>query len=331
MRPSTMSNPFIIAELSANHGGSLERALRTVEAAAAAGADAVKLQTWSQMCLPGYVIESGPWAGRELADLYREAKTPWAWHKPIFDRCRELGLVGFSTPFDVEALLFLEELGCPIYKVASFEITDLPLIRRIARTGKPMMISTGMATNDEIVDAIDAADTDQMLTLLKCTSSYPAPFDSLHLATVADIKRRFHRVGLSDHTLGHTAAVAAVALGATVIEKHFTLSRADGGPDAAFSAEPAEFAALVQACRDAHAALGAVHYGPTDAERGSLQFRRGLWVVRDLKAGEAITEQHVRSLRPARGLAPKHLPEVIGRTCITDVPCGTPLSWEMLA
>lgn len=326
------SEPFIIAELSGNHLGSLDRAMRLVQAAADAGADAVKLQTWWQMALPGYVIESGPWAGKDLADLYDECATPWEWHKPIFDRCRELGMVGFSSVFDGPSLIFLEDLGCPIYKIASFEITDLPLIRRVAQTGKPMIISTGMAGHDEIQDACDAAGACADLTLLKCTSAYPAPLSGVNLAAMQSLTTfpRCTAAGLSDHALGITAAVAAVALGATVIEKHLTLSRADGGPDAGFSAEPHEFAAMVKACREAHEALGTVRYGPTDAERGSLQFRRSLWAAQDIKAGELITAENVRSLRPALGIPPRELQNVLGKVAKRDVPRGTPLAWDML-
>lgn len=326
-----VARPFIIAELSCNHLGSLDRAMRLVQAAADAGADAVKLQTWWQMALPGYVIESGPWAGRDLAALYDECATPWEWHKPIFDRCRELGMVGFSSVFDVESLEFLESLGCPIYKIASFEIIDLPLIRAVAATGKPMIISTGMATHDEIQDAATAAEGVD-LTLLRCVSAYPAPLSAANLWSMTALGTFpcCTAYGLSDHTLGTTAAIAAVALGATVIEKHLTLSRADGGPDASFSAEPDEFAAMVKACREAHQALGSVHYGPTEAERGSLQFRRGLWITRDVKAGDELTPDNVRSLRPALGLPPRELPNVMGKRLKVDVPRGTPLSWDML-
>lgn len=304
-----LSKPTFIAELSANHLGSFDRAMRLVDAAYAAGATAVKLQTWSQIALPGYTIHSGPWAGRDLAALYEECRTPWEWHAPLFARCRELGMVGFSSVFDTEALVFLESIGCPMYKVASFEITDLPLIRAIAQTGKPIIISTGMATMREIAEAWQAAIGCKDRMILKCTSSYPAPFAACNLRTIPHMREQFGNVGLSDHTIGFSAAVAAVALGATLIEKHLTLSRADGGPDAGFSSEPHEFYTMVKACREAADALGSVHYGPTEAERCSMIFRRGLWALQDIKAGEPITTQNARSLRPASGMNPDY------RTC----------------
>lgn len=326
-----MREPFLIAELSANHLGSLDRALAIVDAAADAGADAVKIQTWSQMCVPGYVIKDGPWAGRELSDLYREAETPWDWHGKIFDRCKERGIIGFSTPFDHEALLFLEQFDLPMYKVASFEITDLPLIEAIARRGRPMLISTGMATWEEIEAAYDTALNYTKVTLLRCSSAYPAPPSSLNLSSLITWWCEGYPFGFSDHTLGHTAAVMAVALGATVIEKHLTLLRSDGGPDAAFSAEPHELAELVKACRDAHQALGDRHFGPTDAELPQLQFRRGLWAVQAIPEGGEITAQNVKSLRPAGFIEPFKLPDILGRKVNRMITAGTPITWEMLA
>lgn len=270
--------PWIVAELSANHLGSLERALRLVDAARDAGADAVKLQTFTpeQMAELGTVLESGPWAGRSLVDLYREAHTPREWHCPLFDRAREMGLVAFSSVFHPDDVDFLETLGCPIYKIASSEVTDHALIRHAARTGKPLIISTGMATHDEILAAAIAADYSPHLTLLKCTSAYPADASEANLTTMQWLTAipRCRAFGLSDHTLGIGVAVAATALGASVIEKHLTLSRADGGPDAAFSMEPHEFAQMVTECRRAAAAIGEVRYGPTESEASSLPLRR---------------------------------------------------------
>lgn len=329
--------PFIIAEMSCNHLGSLDRALAIVDAAADSGADAVKLQTWSELSIDTRPLTSGPWAGRSLADLYRECRTPWEWYAPIFARCRERGIEGFTSVFDRAALDFLEEQhDCQRYKIASFEITDLPLIKAVAATGKPMIISTGMATYGEIVDAWHAARTSQWepeITLLRCASAYPAPPSACNLTAMVDLDRErlaCVSVGLSDHTLGSTAAIVATALGATVIEKHLTLSRADGGPDAGFSAEPAEFKAMVRACREAKEALGEVHYGPTESEQSSLQYRRSLWVVEDIPTGKEVTARNVRSLRPADGIPAKHMPEVIGRKVRAAVSRGTPLSWEML-
>lgn len=273
-----MSKPFIIAELSANHLGDYQRAVRLVEAAAEAGADAVKLQTFTpeQMVHAGVVIKSGPWAGREALSLYREAHTPREWHRPLFDLARSLGIEAFSSVFHPDDVEFLESLGCPRYKIASFELTDLDLIRCAAHTGKPIIISTGMATEEEILRAAVAADASTHLTLLKCTSAYPAPESEINLAAMQRLTSfpRCRAFGLSDHTLGIGVAVAAAALGATVIEKHLTLSRADGGPDAAFSMEPAEFAQLVTECRRAEQAVGHVRYGPTAGEAAHLSLRR---------------------------------------------------------
>jgi sialic acid synthase SpsE len=299
-----MSRPLVCAELSANHLGSLERALRIVDAAAEAGADLFKLQTWTpgRMCIDReYTLDHGPWAGRRLFDLYEEAFLPWGWHRPIFDRARALGMVPFSAAFDWEAVDFLETLGVDRHKCASFELTDLPLIRYMASKGKRMILSTGMATQPNITDAIFAATTRNRLTLLKCTSAYPASLEAANLRTLAEWLPGC-KTGLSDHTLGHDAAVVATALGATYIEKHLTLSRADGGPDAAFSSEPHEFAAMVQAVRRAHAAIGEVRYGPQPGEDPTL--RRSLWVLRDVHEGEALRlGDNVVTARPALGLA----------------------------
>jgi len=333
--------PFIIAEMSGNHNQSLERALEIVAAAARAGAHGLKLQTYTadtmtlDLAEREFVVSDpqSPWRGRTLYDLYREAHTPWAWHGEIFERARALGLVPFSTPFDESAVAFLERLGCPCYKIASFENTDLPLIRAAAATGKPLIISTGMASAEEIGEAVQAARSAgcRDLVLLKCTSTYPAPPESTNVLTIPRMRELFGcEVGLSDHTMGVGVAVASVALGATVIEKHFTLRRADGGVDSAFSMEPEEMAQLVQETRRAWSALGEVRFGPTEAERESVRFRRSLYIVRDARAGEVLTKDHVRAIRPALGLAPKHLDEVLGRRLAVDVRQGTPLRWELL-
>ena len=333
--------PYVIAEMSGNHNGSLDRALAIVEACAKAGADAVKLQTYTPDTMtldsrePAFVVRDpgGPWDGRSLYELYLDAQTPWEWHEPIFKRCRELGLGSFSTPFDRTAVDFLERLGVPAYKVASFENIDLPLIRLVARTGKPVIISTGMATFVEIGEAVDAARGAGAggLILLKCTSVYPAPPENSNLATIPDLRARFGTLtGISDHTLGIGAAVAAAALGAVVIEKHVTLSRAEGGVDAAFSLEPHELKALVEESRRAAQSVGSVTYGPGPKEKESIRFRRSLWIVRDLEAGEALDAENVRSLRPAGGLPPKNLDTVIGRHLKKSVKRGTPLTEDLL-
>ena len=334
--------PFVIAEMSGNHNQSLDRALAIVEAAARAGAQALKLQTYTADTMTldlrrdGFVIEdpASPWRGESLYELYGKAHTPWDWHAPIFERCRALGMVGFSTPFDATAVDFLEKLGVPCYKIASFEVVDLALIRRAAATGKPLFVSTGMASEAEIGEAVAAARAAgcRDLVLLKCTSSYPAlPADS-NLAAIRDMRARYGcEVGLSDHTLGLGAAVASVALGAVAIEKHLTLSRREGGVDAAFSLEPEELAQLVREARGAREAVGRVRYGPAEAEKPSLVFRRSLYVVRDMKAGETFSAENLRAIRPGYGLAPKHLPAFLGRTASRDVARGTPLDWELLA
>jgi pseudaminic acid synthase len=333
--------PFVIAEMSGNHNRSLDRALAIVDAAADAGVDALKLQTYSPDTMTIDLDErefhiadpASPWSGTSLYRLYGEASTPWDWHAPLFERARARGLVAFSTPFDASAVAFLESLGVPCYKIASFENTDLPLIRRVAATGKPLIISTGMASHAELDETVatarDAGCRD--LVLLKCTSTYPASPEQTNLATIPDLRARFGcEIGLSDHTLGTEVAVAAVALGATVIEKHLTLARADGGVDSTFSMEPAEMAQLVVASRRAWQALGTVSYGPTEAERPSLQFRRSLYVVQDLKAGDALTGDNVRAIRPGLGLPPKHLDDVLGRRAAVDIRRGTPLAWELV-
>jgi pseudaminic acid synthase len=330
--------PYVIAELSANHNGSLETALRMVDAAKAAGAAAVKLQTYRPDTITldcdsePFRIRGGLWNGRTLYELYREAHMPWAWHEPLFERARSLGIAMFSSPFDTTAVDLLERLGAPAYKIASFEAVDLPLIRYVARTGKPMIISTGMADAREMGEALEAARSAgcRDLALLHCVSGYPAPAADYNLRTIEDMRRRFGVViGLSDHTLDNATAIASVALGASLIEKHFTLDRRGGGPDDSFSLEPAEMAAL---CRDTLAAwqaLGRVDYGRQPSEQGNAQFRRSLYFVKPLQAGQRVTEDAVRSVRPGFGLAPKHLDEVIGRTLARDVQFATPVSWDL--
>lgn len=333
--------PFIIAEMSGNHNQSLERALAIVEAAARAGAHALKIQTYTADTMT-LDIDNGEfriddpgslWRGKSLYKLYQEAYTPWEWHKPIFDRCRELGMIGFSTPFDETAVDYLESLAVPCYKIASFEMTDLPLIRKVAATGKPMIISTGMAAIAEIDETVRAARDAgcQNIILLKCTSTYPAsPADS-NLATIPHMRELFKcPVGLSDHTLGLGVAIAGVALGATVIEKHFTLARAEGGVDAAFSLEPAEFAQLVDETHRAWQALGAIHYGQTGAEKKSLVFRRSLYVAEDMRAGDTFTPDNLRIIRPGKGLPPKYYDVFLGKKIARPAVKGTPVSWELL-
>lgn len=333
--------PFIIAEMSGNHNQSLERALAIVDAAAAAGVDALKIQTYTADTMT-LDIDTGEffiadkdslWEGESLYHLYEKAYTPWEWHKPIFDRCREVGILGFSTPFDDTAVDFLEKLSVPFYKIASFENVDLPLVKKVAKTGKPIIVSTGMTTVAELDDLVRTARENgcEDLTLLKCTSSYPASPQGTNLRTIPHMQELFHcRVGLSDHTLGIGAAVASIALGATVIEKHFTLSRAEGGVDAAFSLEPAEMSQLVEECRAAYEALGEIGYMVQEQEKKSLAFRRSLYVAEDMKAGEAFTEKNLRRIRPGLGLAPKYYDIILGRRVNKDVERGTPVQWELM-
>lgn len=333
--------PFIIAEMSGNHNQSLERALGIVEAAAKTGAHALKIQTYTPDTMTLDLDErefhiSDPkslWAGSSLYKLYSEAYTPWEWHKPIFERARELGIIPFSTPFDDTAVDLLESLGVPCYKIASFENTDLPLIRRVAATGKPMIISTGMASIAELDDTVQAARAAgcKDLILLKCTSTYPATPENTNILTIPHLRELFGcEVGLSDHTMGIGVSVASVSLGASVIEKHFTLSRADGGVDSAFSMEPAEMAQLVVETERAWRSLGKVSYGPTEAEKKSLQYRRSLYVVKDVKAGDVLSAESVRSIRPGLGLPTKYLDIVIGKAVRTNVKRGTALTWDLL-
>lgn len=331
--------PFVICELSGNHNGSLDRALDMLDAAATTGCDAVKLQTYTPDTItldsdrPDFLITEGLWAGRRLHELYAEAYTPYEWHPVLFERAARLGVTLFSTPFDDTAVDLLESLGAPAYKIASFEAVDLPLIARVAATGKPMIISTGLASLDEIGEAVETARTGgcDQLVLLHCVSSYPAPVEEANVRTVPDLAARFGVVGgLSDHTPGSAASVAAVALGACVIEKHFTLARADGGPDASFSLEPAEFASLVRDCKDAWRALGRVHYDALGSEAAAAGHRRSLYVSADVRAGELLTPANIRSVRPGYGLAPKHLPQVMGRRAARDLAMGEALAWTML-
>jgi N-acetylneuraminate synthase len=334
--------PYLIAEMSGNHNQSLDRALAIVDAAAGAGADAVKLQTYTAATMtlnvraPGFVIDDPKslWAGRQLYDLYQEAHTPWEWHAPIMERAARRGLHCFSTPFDETAVDFLESLHVPAYKIASFENTDLPLIRKVAATGKPMIVSTGMASLAEIDEAVRAARAGgcRELVLLKCTSTYPATPENTNLRTIAHLREAFGcEAGLSDHTMGCGVAVAALAFGATVIEKHFTLRRADGGVDAAFSLEPEEFKLLRVESERAWQGLGGVVYGGTQAEEKSRVFRRTLYIARDMRAGETLTPDNLRIVRPGFGLPPKHYETLLGKRINRDASAGTPLSWELLA
>jgi pseudaminic acid synthase len=330
--------PFIIAEMSGNHNQSLEKALAIVDAAAAAGAHAIKLQTYTPdtMTLAGaYTItdENSLWQGRELYELYQEAYTPWEWHQTLFDRAREKGMLAFSSPFDETAVDFLESLDVPCYKIASFENTDLPLLKKVAATGKPVIMSTGVANLSDIDEAVRTlrAHGCEDIILLKCTSTYPSSPENTNLRTIPHLSQLFHcPVGLSDHTMGIGASVAAVALGASVVEKHFTLSRAEGGVDAAFSLEPQELQALVAESERAFLALGYIQYGVQQAEQKSRLFKRSIYVSRDLAAGEAFTRDNIRVVRPGIGLAPKYYDQVLGKEAKTAIKAGTPLTWDLL-
>ena len=330
--------PFVIAELSGNHNRSLDRALALIDAAADAGADAVKLQTYTADTItidhdgPGFRIEGGLWDGRTLHDLYAEASTPYEWHAALFERARSRGVIAFSSPFDETAVELLESLDAPAFKIASFEAVDLPLIARAARSGKPLIVSTGMTSPREIAEAIEAARAaGAPVALLHCVSAYPASYADANLRMIPRLAADFGCVaGLSDHTPGTAAAVAAVALGACIIEKHFTLDRADGGPDAAFSLEPAELAGLVADCRDAWEALGGADYKRGEIESSNKQFRRSLYVTRDVRKGAVLTPSDVRSIRPGYGLEPKRLPEVLGRVAARDLTRGEPFALEMI-
>ena len=334
-----MSKTFIVAELSANHGHKLEVALESVRAAKEAGADAVKIQTYTADTITlncdanDFKVKGTLWDGRTLYDLYQEAYTPWEWHQAIFDEAKKSGLICFSTPFDKTAIDFLEDLGNPIMKIASFEITDIPLIEYAAKKGKPMVISTGIAMPEDIELAVktckDAGNDD--ITLLKCTSSYPAPIEDANLMTMVDMKERYGvKVGLSDHTLGYDVAVAAVALGATLVEKHFILNRSIGGPDAAFSMEIGEFASMVKSIRNVEKAIGDVVYPKDPTKIKGREFSRSLYVAKDIKAGDMFTEENVRSVRPGFGAHPKHLTEVIGRKATRNLDKGERFNLDMV-
>lgn len=331
--------PYVIAELSANHNGKLETALNLVEEAKKAGVDAVKLQTYKPDTITldndgdDFKICGGLWSGRTLYELYEEAHMPWSWHKPLFDHARELGITIFSSPFDTTAIDLLENLNAPAYKIASFEAVDIPLIKYAASTKKPMIISTGMANVEEIAEAIEAAREGgcKELAVLHCVSGYPAPEEDYNLRTIPDMVKRFGLVtGLSDHTLNIATAIASVALGASIIEKHFTLNRNGGGPDDSFSLEPSEMVALCQGVKTAWAALGAIDYGCKSSERSNIKFRRSLYFVKDMRTGDVITSDCVRSIRPGYGLAPKHLANILGAKLQCDVVSGTAVTWQVL-
>jgi len=333
--------PFIIAEMSGNHNQSLERALEIVDAAANSGAHAIKLQTYTADTMtldvdqPGFTIydDKSLWKGKTLYNLYQEAHTPWEWHGPIFEFAKKIGIIAFSTPFDDSSVDYLEKLNVPCYKIASFENTDLPLIQKVAATGKPIIVSTGMASIAELDETVRTIRStgNRNIVLLKCTSSYPASPRDTNLLTIPHLREMFNcEVGLSDHTLGVGVPVASVALGASVIEKHFTLNRADGGVDSAFSMEPSEFAQMVTETEKARLAIGQVNYSLSEAEKKSLKFRRSLYIVQDLKAGDILTQENVRAIRPGLGLPTKYLGIVMGKIVKHDVERGTALDWGLL-
>jgi pseudaminic acid synthase len=332
-------SPYVIAEMSANHNGNIETACKLIEAAKQAGADAVKLQTYRPDTITldfdsdDFRIQGGLWDGRTLFDLYQEAHMPWDWHAPLFAHARKHGITIFSSPFDNTAIDLLEDLNAPAYKIASFEAVDLPLIKYAASTGKPIIISTGMADAEEIQEAIDAAREGgcKELAILHCVSGYPAPAEDYNLRTIPDMIQRFGLVtGLSDHTLDNNTAITSVALGASIIEKHFTLDRSGGGPDDSFSLEPTELAALCHGAKTAWSALGRVDYGRKSSEQGNVKFRRSLYFVKDMRAGEVITDDCIRSVRPGYGLQPKYLNDALGRQVSSKVKFGTPLSFDLI-
>jgi len=332
--------PYVIAEMSANHNGDLQNALNIVDQATKTGADAIKLQTYRPDTITldcdsaEFKIEGGLWGGRTLYDLYEEAHMPWEWHKPLFEHARKRRITMFSSPFDNTAVDLLEDLNAPAYKIASFEAVDLPLIRYVASTGKPMIISTGMANAEEIAEAIDAARGGgcKELAILHCVSGYPAPPQDYNLRIIPDMIQRFGLVtGLSDHTIDNTTAIASVALGGSIIEKHFTLNREGGGPDDAFSLEPAELKALCEGAKTSWEALGTVDYGQKSSEQGNVKFRRSLYFIRDLAQGQIVTKDDVRSVRPGYGLPPKMLCSILGRTVVNDVPANTPVKENLMS
>lgn len=338
---SKSHKPFIIAEMSGNHNQSLERAFEIVDAAAATGADALKLQTYTADTMTldrsdnEFFIEdkNSLWEGESLYNLYKKAYTPWDWHKPIIERCKQKGIICFSTPFDLSSVEFLEGLNMPAYKIASFENIDLPLIRAVAKTGKPIIVSTGMATVSEIHDIVETIrkEGNEQFVLLKCTSTYPATPENTNIVTIPHMRELFRcEVGLSDHTMGVGVAVASIALGATVVEKHFTLSRADGGVDSAFSLEPKELDDLVKETERAWKSIGSVSYGPTEAEKKSLVYRRSIYISKDVKSGDIIGPENVKIIRPGLGLAPKYFDIIIGRKFKKDSLMGTPLDWKLI-
>jgi N-acetylneuraminate synthase len=334
--------PFIIAEMSGNHNHSLERALQIVEAASKAGVHALKLQTYTADTMTLDISEgdfyiddpNSLWHGKSLYELYQQAYTPWEWHEPIFDKCRELGLIYFSTPFDFTAVDFLEELDVPCYKIASFENTDIPLLKKVAKTGKPVIMSTGMATLEELEESVQTIKDNgcKDIILLKCTSSYPASPANANILTIPDMKQKFPdcEIGLSDHTMGIGVSIASVALGSTIIEKHFTLSRNDGGVDAVFSMEPDEMKLLVDEVEKAWLSLGKASYELTEKEKASMIFRRSLYIAKNIKAGEVFTEKNLRSIRPGLGLKPKYYEQIFGKKAKIDIKKGTPSSWDLI-
>jgi pseudaminic acid synthase len=331
--------PYIVAEMSANHNKDFSRAMEIIKAAQEAGADAVKLQTYTPDTITidcdnkYFRIKGTPWQGKKLYELYEEAYTPWDWQPELMRVANDLGLDFFSTPFDGSAVDFLEKMKVPAYKVASFEIVDIPLLRKIARTGKPIILSTGMATLDEIRESVETVmdEGNQKIALLRCVSAYPAPPDEMNLRTIPHLAETFGvPVGISDHTLGSAVAIAAVSLGACIVEKHLTLSRSDSGPDSAFSLEPSEFKEMVKEVRTAEKAIGKVCYDVTDGQRPSLVFRRSLFVVKDVKAGEPFTKANVRAIRPGHGLHTRELERVLGKRAKVDIRMGTPLSWKLI-
>jgi pseudaminic acid synthase len=331
--------PYIIAELSANHNGNIEKALKSIEVAAACGADAIKIQSYSPDTMTidcdkeDFQITGGLWHGYKLYDLYDKAQTPFSWHQQLFDKAKEVGITLFSTPFDETAVTLLEKLNAPAYKLASFEITDLPLIKRIAQTGKPLIISTGMANFEEICDAITTAKDHGCteLVVLHCISAYPAPVEQSNLATIADISRKFDVIsGLSDHTVGTVVSVTSIALGASLIEKHFILDRNDKGPDSEFSIEPHELTRLVDETKAAHQSIGVASYERKPVEQANMKFRRSLYFVEDIKQGETISDKHIRKIRPGFGLSPKYFESILGQKVNQDVTRGTAVSWQLL-